>query len=93
VDEIANDLHASYERLAESRRTLQLFADRIIPADGLNVQSARAGYTAGKVDFLRLIESQRQFIALREQQVETLSDYHRRLAELERTAAMPIVTP
>jgi outer membrane protein TolC len=93
VDEIANDLHASYERLAESRRTLQLFADRIIPAAGLNVQSARAGYTAGKVDFLRLIESQRQFIALREQQVETLSDYHRRLAELERTAAMPIVTP
>jgi outer membrane protein TolC len=93
TDEIFNELHASHERLLESQRTLALFKDRIIPAAKLNVESARAGYTAGKVDFLRLIESQRQLIMLREQHVETLSDYHRRLAELERTAAVPVDAP
>ncbi len=92
VDEITNELHANYERLMESRRTSQLFKDRIIPAAKQNVESARAGYTAGKVDFLRLIEAQRQLIDLREQQVETVSNYYRRLAELERTAAMPVRT-
>jgi len=68
----------------------QLYRDRIVPAAKQNVESARAGYTAGKVDFLRLIEAQRQLINLREEQVETVSNYHRRRAELERAAAVPI---
>lgn len=90
VDEITNELHANFERLTESRRNSQLFSDRIIPAAKQNVESARAGYTAGKVDFLRLIEAQRQLIELREEQVEIIANYHRRLAELERAAAVPI---
>lgn len=90
VDEVFNDIHAGHERLSESQRTLTLYSDRIIPAAKQNVESARAGYAAGKVDFLRLIEAQRQLIALREQQVETVSNYHRNLAELDRAAAVPI---
>jgi len=88
VDEISNEVHAGYEQLIESRRTSLLFSDRIVPAAKQNVESARAGYTAGKVDFLRLIEAQRQLINLQEEQVETISNYHRRLAELQRAAAM-----
>jgi outer membrane protein TolC len=90
VDEISNELYANYERLLESRRTAQLYSERILPAARQNVESARAGYVAGKVDFLRLIEAQRQLIELREQQVETIADFHRRLAELERAAAAPL---
>jgi outer membrane protein TolC len=90
VDEISNELQASYERLLESHRNLQLFQDRIVPAAEQNVESARAGYEAGKVDFLRLIEAQRQLITLREEHVETISNFHRRLAELERAVAAPI---
>jgi outer membrane protein TolC len=52
--------------------------------------SKGAGYAAGNVNFLRLIEAQRQLIALREQQVEMVSDFHRRLAELHRAAAVPV---
>jgi len=90
VDEFSNQLYANYERLLESRRTLRLFHDQIIPAAEMNVESARAGYAAGNVDFLRLIETQRQLIELREQQVETDSNCHRRLAELQRAAAIPV---
>jgi len=90
LDEISNELHTNYERLLESNRTSHLFRDRIVPAAEKNVESARAGYTAGNVDFLRLIDAQRQLIELREQQVDTISDYHRRLAELHRAAAVPV---
>jgi cobalt-zinc-cadmium efflux system outer membrane protein len=89
-DEVSNEIHASYEHLLEARRTSLLYRDRIVPAAKQNVESARAGYTAGKVDFLRLIEAQRQLINLREEQVETMSNYHRRLAELDRAAAVPV---
>jgi len=90
VDEISNEVYASHERILESRRTLALYNESILPAAEKNVASARAGYASGKVDFLRLIEAQRQLIELREQEVETLADYHRRLAELRRAAAEPI---
>lgn len=92
-DEITNEIHASYERLKETHLTAQLFSDRILPAAKQNVESARAGYVAGTVDFLRLIEAQRQLITLREQQVESNSDYHRRLTELKRAAALPLEMP
>lgn len=90
LDEVSNELHANYERLLESMSTVRLFNGQIIPAAQKNVESARAGYTAGNVDFLRLIEAQRQLIELREQQVEVLSDVRRRLAELHRVAAVPV---
>ena len=76
LDGISNELHGNYERLLESSRTSRLFSDRIVPAAEKNGESAGGGNTAGNVDFLRLIETQRQLIELREQQVETISDYH-----------------
>lgn len=92
VYELSNEIQAAYERLAESRRTALLYRERIIPAAEQNVESALAGYVAGRVDFLRLIEAQRQHIELREQQVETEADVYRRLAELQRVSAVPLET-
>ena len=84
VDEIGDEIYAAHARLVESRRTAVLYEGKIIPAAEKNVDSARAAYTNGNVDFLRLIDAQRQLIALREQQVSAVSSYYRALAELER---------
>ena len=54
------------------------------PLSQQSLQSARANYTAGKVDFLRLIDAERQFHGQRERYYEALADYQRRQAELER---------
>ena len=54
------------------------------------MESARATYVAGGIDFLRLLEAYRQRLMLQEKRVEAIADYHRRLAELERTVAGPI---
>jgi outer membrane protein TolC len=88
TDEVANDIQAAAARLTESQRTAQLYRDQVIPAAQRNVESARAGYTAGGVDFLRLIDAERQLIMLREQQVEAVGDYHRALAELQQAVGL-----
>ena len=77
-------MQEAYERVNESRRVVILFRDKILPAINASAESAQAGYVAGKVDFLRLVEAQRQRIMQREREVEALAEYHRRLAELER---------
>jgi outer membrane protein, heavy metal efflux system len=89
LDDVANEIYAAHARLVESQRTATLYDQKIVPAAEKNVESARAGYASGNVDFLRLIDARRQLIALHEQQVEALSNYHRAAAELARTVGTP----
>jgi outer membrane protein TolC len=90
IDEIQNDVQASIARVNEAKRVVALYNDSILPAAQKNIESAQAGYVSGRVDFLRLIEAQRQLISYREKQYEAVAEYHRRLAELERVLAGPI---
>jgi outer membrane protein TolC len=93
TDEVANEIEAATARFIESQRTAQLYRNQVIPAAQRNVESARAGYTAGGVDFLRLIDAERQLITLREQQVEAVGDFHRALAELQQATGVSLDGP
>jgi outer membrane protein, heavy metal efflux system len=86
VDQVRYEVQAAWERTSERRSVVRLYENKILRAAEANVQSARINYTAGKVDFLRLVEAERQ---LRQQQSmyhQTVAEYHRRLAELQRAA-------
>ena len=91
LDEVQGDVAIAYRQLEESRRTIELFEMSILPVAEQNLASAQSNYTANKIDFLRLIEAARQSVMLREKREEALADYHRRLAELERASAGPIL--
>jgi outer membrane protein TolC len=93
IDEIQYEVQSAIARLNESHRVVKLYSDNILPASRQNVESAQANYAAGKLDFLRLIEAQRQLIGYREKQYEATADYQRRVAELERILAGPIPQP
>jgi hypothetical protein len=54
------------------------------------VDAARSGYVTANVDFLRLIEAQRQHFMLQERSYDAEAEYHRRLAELERLIGGPL---
>ncbi len=84
IDDARNEVQTAYERLVESRQVVNLYRRQIVPASQQNVASAETGYSAGRVDFLRLVEAQRQLIKLREDQYRAIADFHRRLAELQR---------
>jgi outer membrane protein TolC len=83
-DQIAFEVQSAYVRLEESQRVARLYREKLLPLAEQNSQSARANYVAGKIDFLRLIEAQRQSIREQEQAFQAIAEYHRRLAELER---------
>src|SRR5690606_16533862 len=83
-NEIMFEVEQAYRRVEESRQAVQVFEDRILPAAEQRVGSAKVSYTAGRLGFLRLVESQRQMLALQDQYYQAVAGYHERLAQLDR---------
>jgi len=84
ADQTRYEVQSAYAELVEGERILHLYDDKILPVAKQYSQSARANYTAGKVDFLRLIDAQRQLYSQWEKYYQALANYHRRLAEMQR---------
>lgn len=89
LDRVRFEVQSAFERAAEAQKVAHLYTSRILPVTDQNLQSAQANYVAGKTDFLRLIDAQRQVNAQRERYYQAIADYNRRLAELERAAGGP----
>ena len=83
VDMIRNDVQSGYARVEAGRRTLDLYTEKILPAAQGNVEAASSGYTSGTVDFLRLVQAQRELIELNEKYQQAVVDYNRNRAELD----------
>lgn len=91
ADSIRGEVQSAYARVQGSRRKIEVFESKILPAANDNLRAAQSGYEAGTVDFLRLIEAQRQILDLRERYQTALADYHRRAAELERAVGQDLL--
>ncbi len=93
LDNVRHDVETACARVEGSRKTAWLYSQRILPAARRNVESAAAGYTAGNVDFLRLIQAEREAIELEEKYQDAVAEYHRRRAELERAVGGELPAP
>jgi outer membrane protein TolC len=82
--DIQYEVESAYEQVQESRRTAQLYSEKFLQFAERNVEAARSNYDLGQANFLVLALAQRQLIDLREKYQQALSDYHRRIADLER---------
>lgn len=91
-DNIQNDVQSAYVRVQASVRTVKLYDTKILPTASENLATARAGYTAGTIDFLRLIDAQREMLDLQEKHQMAIAELHRRWAELERAVGGPVAT-
>ncbi len=91
IDTIRGEVHSAYARVHGSRRKIEVFESKILPAAQDNLRAAQSGYEAGTVDFLRLIEAQRQILDLREKYQMAISDFHRRAAELSRAVGQDVL--
>ena len=83
-DEARFEVQSANQRLAERRQVVGLYRDKILPAAKANVESARIKYTNAQLDFLRLIEAQRQYQMQQDRYYMAVADCHRIAAELER---------
>lgn len=92
-DQVAFEVQSALVRVAEAQKVARLFAGRILPAAEQNLKSARANYVAGKVDFLRLVDAERQLNSEKERSFQAIAEYHRRAAELERAVGGSLPEP
>jgi len=83
AQEIQYEVISAAEQVSETQKAIELF-QRLISTAELNVATTRANYQASRGTFLELSQAQRQFVALRERQLDAVVTYHRRLAELDR---------
>jgi outer membrane protein TolC len=90
TDQVNFQVQEAYARLQRSDQSVRLYQKTILPAAEKNVKSAEAAYTTGKIPFLTLIEAQRNLVGLRDRYYETLADYFRRRAALERAIGGPV---
>ncbi len=84
IDMVRSEVQSAFARLQASRRTIDLYTGKLLPATRSNVAAANSGYEAGTIDFLRLIQAQREFIDLNEKFQQMIVDYYRSRAELDR---------
>ena len=81
-------MQTAFARLSASRRTLDLYTGKILRASELNVSAAPSGYEAGTIDFLRLVQAQREYIDLNEKYQTAIVEYFRNSAELDRVVGV-----
>ena len=93
IDQVNFQLQEAYEQVVESEQVVRLYETTTLPAARSNVGAARAAYEAGKVPFLSLVEAQRNRVGLLDRYYESLADYHRRRASLERAVGGPLSRP
>jgi outer membrane protein TolC len=91
--DVQYDVQSAYEQVQESRQAAQLYTQKYLPLAEQNLAAARSNYDFGKINFLSLAQAQRQLIEVREKYQQTLTDSHRRLADLERAVGSGMSKP
>lgn len=82
--EIRADVRERLARLAEARRRVELYNDRLLPAVRDSLQAAKAAFETGQASLLTIIEAER---GLRRAQLgleQALADRRRREVEIDR---------
>ncbi len=82
--EIQYEVQAAYEQVEEARQTVELYTKQYLPFAEQNLALARANYDVGKTTYLSLVMAQRQLFTVRETYEQTLTDFYRRVTDLER---------
>ncbi|HEY2031922.1 MAG TPA: TolC family protein, partial [Myxococcales bacterium] len=84
-DKIAAEIADHYAHVQSEARLIALH-DQLIPLAQQAVESAEAGYAAGRVDFMMVLDSVRDLRMHHLDRAMHLAQYEQRLADLERAA-------
>ncbi|MHC1744263.1 MAG: TolC family protein [Syntrophobacteraceae bacterium] len=79
-----SSLAESHQSLAFSYEQAMAIKNQVLPAAEHSFVAAGEGYREGKFDFLELLDSQRTLFEAREKYLESLINYHKAKADVER---------
>ena len=78
------DLSENLDALESAQETEALVSNSLLPQSELSLQSALAGYEAGKVDFASVLDAQRQIRQAKLSRIKAQAEGQARLAQIER---------
>ena len=78
------DLSENLDALESAQETEALVSNSLLPQAELSLQSALAGYEAGKVDFATVLDAQRQIRQAKLSRIKAQAEGQARLAQIER---------
>jgi outer membrane protein TolC len=84
VQQASFDVQDAWFKLQTARRTLELYRKTLVPQATERLQASEAGYRAGRVDFMDLLESQRFLLSARTMAAMAEGNLGMSLARLER---------
>lgn len=79
-----------YSALVAARNEVETLKDRVLPSAQEAYNIIREGYQMGKFDFLDVLDAQRTLFEVRSRYLESLAEYHKRVADLERLVGQDI---
>lgn len=81
---LALSLASQYERLNAARQAVTSLQTEILPGAQSAFDAANKGFTAGKFDFLDVLDAQRTLFHAQSQYIQVLLEAHQAVAEIER---------
>ncbi len=81
------ELVRSYEAFSNAYRENQVLKETVLPGAQEAFDVAREGYNAGKFGYLEVLDAQRTLFETRKQSTQTMLDYYRELAVIDRLTA------
>jgi outer membrane protein TolC len=84
ANQLQADLSENFDALESAQDTEALVSNNLLPQAELSLQSALAGYEAGKVDFATLLDAQRQIRQAKLSRIKAQAEGQARLAQIER---------
>lgn len=83
-NQLAANLSGQYERLRSARQATEALKTEILPGAQSAYDAANKGFTAGKFNFLDVLDAQRSLGQAKSQYIQALLDAHLAVAEIER---------
>lgn len=74
-----------------AERMLTLYETSLLPQTELSFESALRNYQSGKIDFLTLLDTERELKRIRLEYANTLAEYRKRVAALEKVIGTDLV--
>lgn len=93
ADQVQFEVQQAHALVRESARAIQLYERQLLGQADRSVQAARRSYEAGQVPAVSVIEAERTRLVLRDRYYESVANYFRRLATLERVTGGPLTPP
>lgn len=86
------ELTKSYEAFSNAYREHEVLKGTVLPGAQEAFDVAREGYTAGKFGYLEVLDAQRTLFEARKQSIQTMLDYYREMAVIDRLTAIHALT-